>query len=123
MKGQMFIITMVFLVGLIFAVQNNLSQYTFLDLSTTFEKSDFYILKSIKDSFYKTIKSARNCQEAQDNVNELKDFFENKIIEGTSIQIDQEWNCPGGWSANPLNLTIRLKSIEIDTREELVLTR
>jgi hypothetical protein len=116
MKGQMFIITMVFLIGLVFAVQNNLSAYNFLDLAKAFEKNDLYLLEGIKISFNEALKYP-TCSETEKNLRELADFLEERIIGGTSIEIDYSFSCP----PKNLSLTIHLKSIEMDTRETLEL--
>lgn len=114
MKGQMFIITMVFLVGLIFAVQNSLSQYSFSDLAQVFEKNDLYLLESIKNSFNETLSSSKSCEELDINLQELEAFLEEKIVAGIIINIDYLLVCD-----QELTLAIHLKSIGAETTETI----
>lgn len=120
-KGQMFIITMVFLVGLIFAVQNNLSQYSFLNLASSFQGDDFYLLRGIKDSFSSTLTSSPNCGQADKNLQQLKNFLETNIDEA-SVEVSYILDC-SLWSSSPLTVTIHIKSIESDTLETTVFSR
>jgi len=116
MKAQMFVITMVFLVGLVFAVQGILSQYGFVDLAKAFEKNHAPLLSSIKNSFNSTLQSSP-CSELDSNLKELELFLENKIVEGTTIELSYSHSC----IPPNLNLTIHLKTIEADTTETVVL--
>ena len=47
-KGQMFIVTIVFLVGLVFVVQQILLQYSYVDMPSSYKETDYYLLKSIE---------------------------------------------------------------------------
>jgi len=124
MKGRMFVITMIFLIGLIFAVQNNLSQYAFVDLATAFERNDLPLLKAISSSFSHALESSLTCEEAGKNLQELESFLESRAIKGTSIRIDQILDCSNWGTPNPaLSLTINLKSLEIETRDTLFFFR
>lgn len=117
MKGQMFIITIVFLIGMIFAVQGNLSGYNFLDLADSFKRNDLSILLGVRGSFEEALKTG-GCQETSNNLQELESFLESRVIQGFSIEIDHSFDCP----TKTLTLTTHLKSIEMDTRQTITLT-
>ena len=121
MKAQMFIITMVFLVGLVFAVQSILSQYAFLDVAKVFETNDLTLLLSTKKSFQATLQSSPTCQHAGTSLQELENFLEKKVVGGSTIDITYTLDC-SLWGSSPLNLTIHLKSIETDTLETAILS-
>ena len=117
MKAQMFIITIVFLVGLIFAVQNSLSQYTFLDISKTFSRNDLPIFLGVKDSLETIFARSDTCDDLRRNIQELKNQLNGKIIGGTALQVTTSFECP----PKKLNATIQLRSLDIDSRETLLL--
>ena len=117
MKGQMFIITMIFLVGLIFVVQGNLAQYTFLDLAKVFEKNDLPLLTGIKASFRDALATSWDCREAGRNLEELRNALDRKVIGGTAIEVSYALRCP----QKALNMTIHLKSVDTDTLEQAVM--
>ncbi|MBL7160856.1 MAG: hypothetical protein ISS93_03345 [Candidatus Aenigmarchaeota archaeon] len=110
-KGQMFVITMVFLVGLIFTVQGSLSQYSSLDLGNAFE-NDHSLLVGIKNSFGEVFASSSDCQELENNIQELNEFLNGRVVKGTVIDISTSFRCP-----DELNVTVHLQSINMDTRE------
>jgi len=118
MKAQMFIITMVFLVGLIFTVQAALSQYSYLDLAKAFKESDHHTLVSIKKSFEDAHKSSPECHKAEEKFQELEHFFEKEVVEGSAVEIDYSLDC----LPKTLTLSIHLKSAGIDTMETLTIS-
>jgi len=119
MKAQMFIITMVFLVGLVFTVQQILLQYVFLDLPAQFQRDDFYLMQNIRDAFNQTLQVS-NCASAPANLGELADFMKQQI--GSKYVIDLEntlstLNCTSFGTNNPsLILKIHLIGPDTDTR-------
>jgi hypothetical protein len=117
-KAQMFIVTMIFLVSLIFAVQQNLSAYSFLDLSKTFEKDDIYIFNSIMNSFNESL-AVDDCSEAENNLEELDSFIERMVITNMIVDVSYTLDC-SKWSSTPpaeapLQLSIHLKGIATET--------
>ncbi len=107
MKGQMFIITMLFLIALIFAVQNSLAQYNSVDLSKSLQNTDPYLLQSIRNSFAQAIETPKSCGEVQEGIEELGGYFNNRIVGGTSISISHSFQCSPD---RTLLLTVKLKS-------------
>jgi len=115
-KAQMFVITMIFLAGLIFTVQNSLYQYSLIDLADTFSGNDAYILRGVKSSFESSINTSPTCEKITENLMELEAFLEKKFVMGSSIDIDYTLDCidPGQGS---VNVTIRSRSIDVDATE------
>ena len=116
-KGQMFILTMVMLVGLIFAIQNNLSAYSYIDLSQSFERTDFYLMESINRSFGEVIKSP-TCEDVIRNAQDLKNSLQGKVINGIEIDLDYSIIC----IPRSMDLEIKLKALdqESELRERLL---
>lgn len=106
-KAQMFIVTMVFLTGLIFAVQQLLFQYTLIDLSRPLQQTDFYLLSSIGDIFNLTIYGL-NCsnlnsrEQVLNNLVELDAWLNRQSFGGYSLELmynaqkKPNLNCTGG---------------------------
>jgi hypothetical protein len=70
-KGQMFIVTMVFLTGLIFAVQQIIYQYSFIDPSDPMQRNDAPLFFAIRDAYNTSINSASSCAIANASVQQL----------------------------------------------------
>ena len=85
MKAQMFIITIVFLVGLVFAVQTNLAAYSFLDVAEVFQNSDGLLLKGIKDAYRNA--GSVDCAQSIINLDELTTTLNGAVIQGTAIEV------------------------------------
>lgn len=117
MKAQMFIVTIVFLVGLIFTVQQSLFQYSFLDLPAQSERNDYYIFSNVKDIINQTIRTAETCLEAEQNVEETAAFLDKQILKGGYVlEIIWSFECANWDTQDPvLNLTIHLKGADTDT--------
>lgn len=107
--GQMFIVTMVFLIAMIFSVQQLLFRYTAIDLTSPPQTTDAYLVDNIKSSFQAATDSSDICSDARKNVKEMKNVITKNIKSGYSIDISGELNCTesGDWPAPP-ELTIYL---------------
>ena len=117
-KAQMFVVTMIFLIGLIFSVQNILFQYTALDLSSPFRENTIYILENTRDAINKTIKTTHECSDFSAKMQELKDFLERNIpSRGYALSLSYRVNCTnwGSTTNPPLNLTIQIVGKNADT--------
>ena len=77
----MFIVTMVFLAGVIFTVQQLLFQYSAIDLSQALQKTDYYVLLNAKNVIQKSI-VASDCDEAYRNLREVRDFLLERPLKG-----------------------------------------
>jgi hypothetical protein len=125
-KAQMFIITTLFLVGLIFSVQQLIFQYTALDLSAPFRENNIYLLQNTKEIINKTIRTTPDCSNFATNLRELKDFLDKRIPRGGySLSLGYRLNCtywdnPPPQSA-PLNLTIQIVGKYVETSSSVYL--
>lgn len=113
----MFIVTIVFLVGLIFTVQQALFQYSFLDLPAESEKNDYYIFNNVKDVVIRGISTAKDCTEAVENMEEIRAFMNKQILKGGYVlEMTLGFDCANWDTQSPfLNLTIHLKGANTDT--------
>lgn len=125
-KGQMFIVTMLFLVGLIFTVQQLLFQYSAIDLSSSFRQNDIYLLENMKDAVNRTIKSTPDCPDFSQKMDELDSFMRSMgPKEGYALSIDYTLNCTR-WnnppsSDPPLNITMHIVGKGLDTYSRLAM--
>lgn len=95
MKAQMFIVTMIFLVGLIFLVQQSFFGYTYLDLSEPFREDEYPVISNIKDSMGEILAVSSSCQEAEENLHEFVGFAKKESLQsGYELEIDYELECP-----------------------------
>lgn len=112
-KAQMFIIAAIFLVGLVFSVQQLLFQYTALDISAPLRDNDIYLLKNTKSLVNQTIKTTQDCGDFSKKMEELDDFLDARIpSRGYILAIKYRLDC-AHWdnsypSTAPLNLTIQI---------------
>jgi len=103
----MFIVTMVFLTGVIFAVQQLLFQYSEIDLSQPMQKTDFYILHNMRDLIQQSL-YAPNCGEAANNLEEIVRFLGEQPLRGFtfSLMYNGEFlpnlNCSNWKTAEPV---------------------
>ncbi len=83
-KAQMFIVTMVFLTGVIFTVQQLLFQYSELDLSMPLQKTDFYIIQNTRNLLQQSL-IASSCAEAEENLQETLSFLAEQPLRGFTM--------------------------------------
>ena len=117
MKGQMFLVSFVFAVGLIFLIQQSLFQYTDLDVSEPEKGNEFFILKSPLDSINETLLKTNVCEGSKesfrDRIGESIGFFEKESQrEFFTTDIGYDLDC-NNWdnvppSTPPLELRIKL---------------
>ena len=86
-KAQMFLVTVVFLSGVIFAVQGFLVQYMTMDLSEPMQSNDVFILENIRDMFGETIKTGTDCDDALLNMNLLHEFLITRMLKGYTVEL------------------------------------
>jgi hypothetical protein len=118
-KAQMFVVTMIFLMGLIWVVQQNLFGYSFLDFSKPLQEMDYYLFKNVKDVVTLGLKTSVDCTDAKENLEELVYFLNKELISGYSLDLKYKLNCTY-WNNTPplpapLNLSIHIIGKETDT--------
>jgi parallel beta-helix repeat protein len=132
-KAQMFIVTIVFLAGVISAVQVSLFVYSGMDVSETIVSNDAFIYKNIKGIVNETVTSSASCTEARDSLNELRSFLNNREVQSIEhvIDIDFMSEC-GNWNnLYPADPPIRMYvdvvsgagSLQMTTKSELLIYR
>ena len=108
----MFVLTMIFLIGLIFAVQQILFQYTALDLSAPFRQNPVYLLQNTKTLINASIRSTPECADFGAKMKEFNDFLNTRAPQrGYIISMSYRLNCSNYWnnlppSPAPLNVSI-----------------
>jgi len=124
MKGQMFVVAMVFLVGLMFIAQQVMFQYTALDISEPMRLSDAHVTRSLTDMVNRTIKTNMECSGSDDSFETYLEELESVLEREETgriyiIQLAYSLDC-SFWDnqppdENPLNISIRVISLGMDT--------
>jgi hypothetical protein len=129
MRGQMFVLTMVFLVGLIFVVQQgfiNWFSYS-VEFSAGMQKDDFYVLDNMKAMAEQTMSTSLSCEEARTNMDDLRNFLYSRLTSGYFLEFNYRLNClywnNGPPSPAPLNLTIQITGENTDTSGSFLIYR
>ncbi|RLI96698.1 MAG: hypothetical protein DRO99_04020 [Candidatus Aenigmatarchaeota archaeon] len=123
MKGQMFIVTIVFLVGLIFSVQQILFQYSYLDVPASYQKYDYYLTMDVREMIIDTITASPSCEEARHRIDDVLLFMNKQATRGYSVKIDARFNCsrwynkPGEQA--PVNVSIIITGTELEMMDNL----
>lgn len=122
MKAQMFLVSFVFAVGLIFVIQQSLFQYTDIDISEPANINEFSLMQSALDAVNRTLVRTYQCESGKDSfrerMEELKNFFARESIRKLySLSLEYDLDC-SKWenvypAENPVNLTIRLNGPQI----------
>ncbi len=121
MKGQMFIVIIIFLAGFVFVVQQLLFQYSTIDVTKPLTSDDMFLLQSIRDSLDRTMKTSENCNEAKKNLQELQTFFNKQSITGGFVpDIDYKFECGYWFNYEPdqhaLNFSITVTGEDTETK-------
>ncbi|NIO19283.1 MAG: hypothetical protein GTN76_00675 [Candidatus Aenigmarchaeota archaeon] len=124
MKGQMFVVAIVFLVGLIFIIQQILFQYTFMDISDPLRTSDAHIVRSITKDINQTIKTTLECNETDDSFKRYLEELDSMLKKEETgkiyvIYISKSLEC-NFWNnmppaEAPLNISVRVTGLGKDT--------
>jgi len=121
-KGQMFIVTMVFFIALIFSVQQLLLQYAAIDLSTPPQATDAYLVENMEPIFQAALDSSDDCEEARANVRELKNLITRTIKGGYSVDISGDIACSPDWPSAPqLTILVTVTGETSETQSSLEL--
>jgi hypothetical protein len=128
-KAQMFIITMVFLIGLIFVIQqgfNDWFEYS-IDFSASMQRNDYYIFDSVRAMSEQTLKGSQSCLDARDKLRELEGFLKNRILSGYYLDFSYKLTCANWDNAPPdpapMNLTLHITGKDTDTHGNFFLYR
>ncbi|MHA2069933.1 MAG: hypothetical protein ACXABY_36680 [Candidatus Thorarchaeota archaeon] len=129
----MFVVTIIFLAGLISAVQISLFIYSSMDVSETIARNDLFLYNNLREVINKTVISSVSCTDATANLNELKSFLNNREIQSFEyvINLDFMVEC-GNWNnyypADPpilmsINIVSGPGSLQMITKDNLKIYR
>jgi len=121
----MFIVTVVFLVGLVFVVQQILLQYSYINIPSSYQESDYHIMISTENMITKAVTMASSCSEASKNIEESLLFVGEQTTSGYSINVEYYMNCTNWNNAYPdpapVPVTIKITSENTETINKLVI--
>ncbi len=124
-KGQMFLISMVFLVGLIFTVQTALLGYTSVDISESSQKTDRYLIENVINLINDTLNDPNTeyCNSGKDNfldkMREIQTIVKEEYVRGMfSLKIIPILDCTKWNSQNEvvLDITVVSQGPDFDTK-------
>ena len=122
----MFIVTTIFLAGLVFAVQQIMFKYVSVDPKTGFSFDDYGIIKGVRDASNMSLASSADCAELEQRMASLKAFLERRSSAvGYSLNLDYRIDCTrfgnSPQSPAPLNVTVRVISSRTDSSSGFLL--
>jgi len=86
-KGQLFLVAIIFLLGMIFAIQQALFQYTALDISEPLHSDETYLIRNIVNLVNRTIKDTYYCNDTvgsfEDEAKRIKKMLQD--VQGSGI--------------------------------------
>jgi len=120
----MFVVAIVFLVGLIFMIQQVLFQYTILDISEPARMSDTHVIRSLSEDINRTIKAKLECKGSDDSFERYLEELDSSLKKEETgrihvISISESLDC-NYWNnlppaESPLNISIRITGLGKDT--------
>jgi hypothetical protein len=123
-KAQMLIITMIFLIGFIFAVQQNLLQYSQVNAPESMRENDIYLLNNIGNLFEEMLQASESCADTQTKMAELDTYLKTQIFRGGYIlELDYSINCAVDSETINLDVDLTLKSEKTETTTSFQLSK
>ncbi|MEE9323659.1 MAG: hypothetical protein V3U72_03865 [Candidatus Aenigmarchaeota archaeon] len=123
-KGQLFLVAIVFMIGMIFVIQQTLFQYSSVEMSRPFVGRDVETLNNIIEAVNETIRETYYCNGTKDSfedrISEMKISFLEEHGRAYSMDILYDLDC-SNWNnlppgPSPLEITISVISSGMDTR-------
>lgn len=123
-KGQLFLVAVVFMIGVVFAVQQSLFQYSTIEMAQAFASRHVNLYGNIVDEVNATVRNTYYCNETKDSfqqrIEKLKTSFLEEHGREYSIEIVYALNCSNWFSAppnpSPLRITISVSGEGKDAR-------
>ena len=115
-KGQLFLVAIVFLIGVIFIIQQALFQYSSLEMAKPFKTKDIDLFMDTLRVINETIKNTYYCNETKDSFEDRMEELRTSLLQerriGRSIDIVYELNC-SNWDnvppdESPLKVMLRI---------------
>jgi hypothetical protein len=127
-KGQMFIVSVVFLIGMIFVVQQALFNYSSIDMASPYSVRDEEIFANILGVVNRTMAETHFCNETKDGFSMRMERLKASLLEEFgreyTIEIAYQLNCSAWDNAPPqpapLSLTLSVGGQGRDTRGNFV---
>jgi hypothetical protein len=118
-KGQMFVLTVIFLMGSVFAVQQILFSYASTDFAADSGNDDFYVLKTVRDAAAATVALSPDCANVSGSLAEFEGFLRTGAVGGFLVTADHDLEC-ANWGNSPpapapVTLTVYVKGRGLDT--------
>ncbi len=126
-KAQMFIITMIFLIGFVYTIQYNLYQYSLINMIEPFERGGENLLLNIKNLFTETLVQSSTCMEAGNELEILKNKLLLQIFKGGYVieRLEYSLDCDL-WDSilyPPLLLTVSMTTEKTETNADFEIFR
>jgi hypothetical protein len=125
-KGQMFVVTVVFLIAMVFAVQSLLFTYSEIDISQPPRARDAYVTQNIESIFRSALDSSDSCQEVRKHIIDLNNFVSSSVMGGQEVKVTGNVNCTSGdgWPPPPeLTISVFVKKEDGETWATFELSR
>ena len=87
----MFLVTMVFMVGLVFFVQQIFFGYSTMDVSEPLESDEYYLVENVRSSIGTILAASSSSQEADINLQEYIEFVKRESLK-TGYELDLTYN-------------------------------
>lgn len=128
-KGQMFILTMVFLIGLVFVIQQSFMNWFAysIDFYANTQRNDYYTFNSIRQMSQATLLTSPSCTDARESFNDMTSFLQSRVLSGYFLEYSARLNC-AYWNnpppqPPPLNVTIHVTGKGLDSYSNFNLYR
>jgi len=124
MKGQMFIVSIIFLIVMVFAVQQSLLRYKDIQSTDPFLMEDTEIMTNIEKSFSDTLKASPSCADAEQNMKEVVKELERGRRRGFRVDVQTEMAC-GNWktSSAVMLANVSVESRSVNTKKHMEFVR
>ncbi|MCD6590569.1 MAG: hypothetical protein J7K72_01205 [Candidatus Aenigmarchaeota archaeon] len=112
-KGQLFLVSIIFLIGTILFIQHALFQYSEIDLSEPFKNQDMNLMETTINLINKTIKNTYFCNETKNNFQEKLEYLRHTLSKEQgkgvySIDIIYDLNCTNWDNVYPHDAPLKI---------------
>jgi hypothetical protein len=111
-KGQLFLVAIVFMIGMVFVVQQALFQYSSLQMSQPFEKKEPELLSNMVDVVNYTIRQSQYCNETKDSFQARMESVRNSMISEQgreySVEMVYDLDCSKWQNSSPNPAPLRI---------------
>ena len=122
-KGQLFLVAIVFLIGLLFVIQQSLFQYSEITMSEPFDERSIETIENILGVINQTVRETHYCNETEDSLSKRMEELKLSLLEEFGrthkTEIVYAINCTNWentYGPSPLRVTIAISGLGKDTR-------